>query len=118
MLFARATDNRVNILYVNLAGGQDELVFDGNSCLISEKGRILYRARPFEEDFFIFDLDMEEVNATRLQDAKFKNQRDSMRSEDFSVPVIKINMAKTIFRFPILQFCRTCRQPKPEEQTA
>jgi NAD+ synthase (glutamine-hydrolysing) len=97
MLFARATDNRVNILYVNLAGGQDELVFDGNSCLISEKGRILYRAKPFEEDFFMFDLDMEEVNATRLRDTKFKNQRDSMRIEDISVPVIEINMAKTIF---------------------
>jgi NAD+ synthase (glutamine-hydrolysing) len=96
MLFARATDNRVNILYVNLAGGQDELVFDGNSMLVSEKGRILYRARPFEEDFFMFDLDMEEVNATRLRDTKFKNQRDSMRSGDISVPVIKINMLKTL----------------------
>jgi NAD+ synthase (glutamine-hydrolysing) len=95
MLFARATDNRVNILYVNLTGGQDELVFDGSSMLVSEKGRILYRAKSFEEDFFIFDLDMEEVNATRLQDAKFKNQRDSMRGEDFSVPVIKINVEET-----------------------
>jgi NAD+ synthase (glutamine-hydrolysing) len=95
MLFARATDNRVNILYANLAGGQDELVFDGNSMLVSEKGRILYRARPFEEDFFMFDLDMEEVNATRLRDTKFNNQRDRMRSENISVPVIKIDMAKT-----------------------
>ena len=96
MLFARATDNRVNILYVNLAGGQDELVFDGNSMLVSEKGRILYRARPFEEDFFMFDLDMEEVNATRLRDTKFNNQRDRMRSENISVPVIKIDLAKSV----------------------
>jgi NAD+ synthase (glutamine-hydrolysing) len=96
MLFARATDNRVNILYTNLAGGQDELVFDGNSMLVNEKGRILYRARPFEEDFFMFDLDMEEVNATRLRDTKFNNQRDRMRSENISVPVIKIDMAKTL----------------------
>jgi NAD+ synthase (glutamine-hydrolysing) len=96
MLFARATDNRVNILYTNLAGGQDELVFDGNSMLVSEKGRILYRAKPFEEDFFIFDLDMEEVNATRLRDTKFNNQRDRMRSENISVPVIKIDMLKTV----------------------
>jgi len=94
MLFARATDNSVNILYVNLVGGQDELIFDGSSMLVSEKGRILYRAKSFEEDFFIFDLDMDQVNTTRLQDAKFKNQRDNMRSEDISVPVIKINMAK------------------------
>ncbi len=96
MLFARATDNRVNILYTNLAGGQDELVFDGNSMLVSEKGQILYRARPFEEDFFMYDLDMEEVNATRLRDTKFNNQRDRMRSENISVPVIKIDMSKTV----------------------
>jgi NAD+ synthase (glutamine-hydrolysing) len=96
MLFARATDNRVNILYANLAGGQDELVFDGSSMLVSEKGRILYRARPFEEDFFMFDLDMEEVTATRLRDTKFNNQRDRMRSENISVPVIKIDMIKTV----------------------
>ncbi len=96
MLFARATDNCVNILYANLVGGQDELIFDGSEMLVSEKGRILYRARPFEEDFFMFDLDMEEVNATRLRDTKFNNQRDRMRSENISVPVIKIDLAKSV----------------------
>lgn len=91
ILFTRAVDNRVNIMYVNLVGGQDELVFDGNSMIVNEKGKILARAKSFEEDYFIFDLDTEEVNSTRLQDAKFKNQRDSMKDETASLKVIKIN---------------------------
>src|SRR5665647_3327606 len=44
----------------------------------------------------MYDLDMEEVNATRLRDTKFNNQRDRMRSENISVPVIKIDMSKTV----------------------
>lgn len=91
ILFTRAVDNRANIMYVNLVGGQDELVFDGNSMLVNEKGKILARAKSFEEDYFIFDLDTEEVNSTRLQDAKFKNQRDSMKDESASIKVIKID---------------------------
>ncbi len=91
ILFTRAVDNRVNIMYVNLVGGQDELVFDGNSMIVNEKGKILARAKSFEEDYFIFDLDTEEVNSTRLQDAKFKNQRDSMKDETAPLKVIKIN---------------------------
>jgi len=91
IIFTRAVDNRVNIMYVNLVGGQDELVFDGNSMIVNEKGKILARAKSFEEDYFIFDLDTEEVNSTRLQDAKFKNQRDSMKDETASLKVIKIN---------------------------
>ncbi|MCL4416858.1 MAG: NAD+ synthase, partial [Actinobacteria bacterium] len=91
ILFTRAVDNRVNIMYVNLVGGQDELVFDGNSMIVNEKGKILARAKAFEEDYFIFDLDTEEVNSTRLQDAKFKKQRDSMKDETSLPKIIKIN---------------------------
>jgi len=97
ILYTRAVDNRVNIMYVNLVGGQDELVFDGNSMIVNEKGKILARAKSFEEDYFIFDLNTEEVTSTRLQDAKFKNQRDSMKDENTSLKVIKINdFAKSI----------------------
>ncbi len=96
MLFTRAVDNRVNILYVNMVGGQDELVFDGNSLIMNEKGKILVRAKPFEEDHFIYDLDNEDVYSTRLQDAKFKNQRDSMREENQMLSIIVIKNHKKV----------------------
>lgn len=94
ILFTRAIDNHVNIMYVNLTGGQDELVFDGSSMIVNEKGGILARAKPFEEDRLIFDLDTEEINSTRLQDGRFKNQRDSMKDKLAPPKVIKINYLK------------------------
>ncbi|HAJ95801.1 MAG TPA: NAD+ synthase, partial [Actinobacteria bacterium] len=57
MISARASDNMVNIAYLNMAGGQDELVFDGNSILVNEKGDILARCLPFAEDSLIYDID-------------------------------------------------------------
>ncbi|MBN1299183.1 MAG: NAD+ synthase [Actinobacteria bacterium] len=90
ILYTRAVDNRVNILYVNLVGGQDELVFDGNSMLVNEKGDILFRAKAFQEDFFIYDLDSEDLDSTRLQDAKYRTQRDWTRQAEGSIGVLKI----------------------------
>ena len=37
------------MLYLNMVGGQDELVFDGGSFAMQANGQIAYRAAPFEE---------------------------------------------------------------------
>ena len=50
-----AIGNSVNVVYLNMVGGQDELVFDGNSLIINKKGKILARAKPFSEDVLIYD---------------------------------------------------------------
>lgn len=42
---------KIPLLYANLVGGQDELVFDGQSFAMDAKGRVAVRARAFEEDF-------------------------------------------------------------------
>jgi NAD+ synthase (glutamine-hydrolysing) len=67
MLIGRATDNLAIIAFTNLIGGQDELIFDGGSILVSEKGEILARGKQFEEDFIIADIDIGPVIASRLQ---------------------------------------------------
>jgi NAD+ synthase (glutamine-hydrolysing) len=46
---ARVTDVGLPLAYVNLVGGQDELVFDGNSFVMSAAGEVVLRAPPFEE---------------------------------------------------------------------
>ena len=46
---ARALDVELPLAYVNLLGGQDELVFDGNSFCMDAKGEVVMRAPPFEE---------------------------------------------------------------------
>jgi len=52
----RARENRTFLCYVNLVGGQDELVFDGSSVLVDPGGRTIARCRPFEEDLAVADI--------------------------------------------------------------
>lgn len=52
-----AIKHNVPIVYCNLVGGQDELVFDGGSMAISHKGVVAARAHQFKEDLLIFDAD-------------------------------------------------------------
>ena len=52
MLAERASDNQLAIAYVNLVGGQDELVFDGESLLIDHQGQLLYQAPTFTSGIF------------------------------------------------------------------
>lgn len=56
MLAARARSGTASVVYLNLVGGQDELVFDGASAVIAPDGRLLHRSPQFEEDFFIVDV--------------------------------------------------------------
>ena len=49
----------VPIIYLNMVGGQDELVFDGGSFVVDGKGEIIYQSQQFEEELFYIDLDLE-----------------------------------------------------------
>ena len=51
-----AKEKKVNIVYANLVGGQDELVFDGQSMYVDNGGRVLLRAMAFEEDMLVADM--------------------------------------------------------------
>jgi len=53
----QAKANRIAIAYTNLVGGQDELVFDGQSMLVDAKGKLICRAKSFKEDLLIFDIE-------------------------------------------------------------
>jgi NAD+ synthase (glutamine-hydrolysing) len=70
MLATRAADASVPILYVNQVGGQDELVFDGSSLVFDERGHLIARARQFEEDLLIVDVDVRPTFRKRLLDPR------------------------------------------------
>src|SRR5262249_55127365 len=53
MARARALDVGLPLVYVNLVGGQDELVFDGNSFVMDAQGQVVQRAPPFEEGTYL-----------------------------------------------------------------
>lgn len=69
MLASRAADAGVPILYVNLVGGQDELVFDGASLLVDATGAVVARAHQFAEDLLVVDVEVGSPVATAARAA-------------------------------------------------
>ena len=55
LLAAQACRSGVPVVYVNLVGGQDELVFEGDSMVFDASGELLYRAAEFQEERFVVD---------------------------------------------------------------
>jgi NAD+ synthase (glutamine-hydrolysing) len=55
---SRAAETGAWIVYVNAVGGQDELVFDGGSMVVSPEGELAWHAAMFEEDLLVVDLDV------------------------------------------------------------
>ncbi len=74
MLNTRAADNVAIVVYTNMVGGQDELVFAGDSMALDEKGEVIARGKRFEEDFIAVDLDVEAVFWSRLRDPRWRNE--------------------------------------------
>lgn len=81
ILTSTAKDNCVNIVYANIIGGQDELVFDGNSMIVKHTGDILKRAASFEEDTIIYDLDTAATKSARHKYPALKIQKKKMGKE-------------------------------------
>src|SRR5688572_10361696 len=70
MLATRAADASVPVVYVNLDGGQDELVFDGASMVFDEGGHLIARGKQFEEDLLIVDLEVRPAFRRRALDPR------------------------------------------------
>ena len=63
----RAKEASATIVYVNQVGGQDELVFDGDSLVMSPAGSVLARAPRFVEDLYVVDLEFSDVQSATIQ---------------------------------------------------
>jgi NAD+ synthase (glutamine-hydrolysing) len=84
MLATRAADASVPVLYVNLVGGQDELVFDGASMLFDESGALVARAKQFEEDLLVVDVDVRPAFRRRLLDPRGRSRASALPEIDVS----------------------------------
>src|SRR5215471_18806248 len=89
MLATRAMDGVTVVAFVNTVGGQDELVFDGNSRVFGPRGDTLAQAKAFEEDLLVVDLDLDEVFSARLKDPRSRelSQRDDAGTP---LPVVQL----------------------------
>ena len=90
MIATRAADNGLFVAYLNMVGGQDELVFDGASIICDQEGELLARAPAFTEDLLIADLDLAAVFRSRLRDPRPRQEKPAIRQEIGEAAVITL----------------------------
>lgn len=88
MISTRAADTLAIVCYVNLVGGQDEIVFDGSSLICDQHGEVLAEGAAFAEDLVVTDVDLDEVFNARLHDPRLRKER----SLDESEPMPRIHL--------------------------
>ncbi|MBV9689480.1 MAG: NAD+ synthase [Ktedonobacteraceae bacterium] len=88
MLSTRAYDNGLIVVYLNIVGGQDELVFDGESMVFNEQGQLIARAKQFCTDLLIVDLDTASVFRSRLHDPRRRKERLQVTANE--VPIVPV----------------------------
>ncbi len=94
----RATENAVGIVYANLVGGQDDVVFDGGSFIVNASGETLFEAPSFAEGLYVVDLSDprpitrdEPRDLDRLRAALVLGIRDYVAKNGFTSVVIGLS---------------------------
>jgi NAD+ synthase (glutamine-hydrolysing) len=88
MLATRAVDNHAAVAYVNMVGGQDELVFDGGSMVLNEDGEVIARACQFDEQLLVCDLSLNNVGSSLLPGQR---EQDNTVDQGPHIPVFTID---------------------------
>ncbi len=89
MMATRADDAAAYLVWNNLVGAQDELVFDGESVIFSPDGRLLARAKAFSEDVLTVDLDRTPSQHRRWIDPRWRLGN----SESAAVTVVEVPLS-------------------------
>ena len=85
MLSVRASDYGCYVIFCNLVGGQDQLVFDGHSVVFDPEGRLIARAKQFEEDLLFADIYPEEALIHHLQEPLLRKEKANRAPEVLQV---------------------------------
>jgi NAD+ synthase (glutamine-hydrolysing) len=78
LLATRAADASCPLVYVNLVGGQDELVFDGASMVVDASGTVLARLPQFEQAVAVVDLEVQPAYRKRLLDPRGRRRSPAL----------------------------------------
>src|SRR6266540_1407276 len=86
MFVTRARDNSCFVAFCNAVGGQDELLFDGHSCVLDDDGEVVARAAGFEEELLLVDVEPKAVIGRRLRDVR----RRALAREREETPAVQV----------------------------
>ena len=96
VLIERSRDNGVYIAYINMVGGQDELVFDGGSLVVVTTGNILMRADQFKEHLYIYDFELPKFQKSSALEESIGSKNISLPQEKKEFKSIPCPTTKTI----------------------
>ena len=91
MLSTRAFDNELYVAYLNLVGGQDELVFDGHSMVFDPAGNSIATGMQFGEDLILLDLDLDAALKTRLHDPRTRREPQDLAEPEKLVSTVTVS---------------------------
>lgn len=94
MLATRASDYSAYVAYLNMVGGQDELVFDGRSMVFDESGKLIARGKAFEEDLIVFDIDLKSIVAKRIKNTTLRREMEKFKKQPLETTAIRIKLNK------------------------
>jgi NAD+ synthase (glutamine-hydrolysing) len=117
MLATRAADSVAIVAFCNLVGGQDELVFDGSSVIIDERGDLIARGSQFEESLVVADLDVSSVFRQRLHDPRWRKGPTPAALLGAAGPIKRVELTTTSeeLRPPLSDQPVADWLPRPEE---
>ena len=98
MIRTRAMDSRAFVAWVNTTGGQDELVFDGNSVIFGPEGQVIGHAPSFEQNLLMGDLDAGTVFGARLHDTRLRQEAREPALIDMTVSEVAVGVRSHLSR--------------------
>ncbi len=96
MLATRANDNQATIVYVNLVGANDALVFDGGG-FVAQNGRIALEGTRYKEGFSAVNVDLDRTRRMRLENATWRGDQETFAATSPNIRHVKVE-TKTIGR--------------------
>ena len=101
MVSTRAVDNELYVAYLNTVGGQDELVFDGGSLIVDQRGEVVARGNQFQEELVVADLDMEAIFRSRLRHTRPQKENPAILGEIGGPQLVSVSDYRAAERPPL-----------------
>ncbi|MHA1687583.1 MAG: NAD+ synthase [Candidatus Heimdallarchaeaceae archaeon] len=99
LIKSKVEQTHVPFIYVNLVGGQDELIFDGDSIALDKDGKLIACGSPFKEELILFDIKIPEMEGKKIPVREFNREKEIY---DALILGLKDYIRKTGFKKAIL----------------
>lgn len=94
MLATRSADNQAALVYANMVGGQDGLVFDGGGYVF-QNGRLMLEAPRYREGWVACEMDLDRTLRNRREASTWRSDCEAFQREEVAVPVIRRGQSRS-----------------------